>query len=76
MNKQIILIILALLLTVSTQAQKRITCKFNNVSLSDALKRLSEKQTGYTIYFLYNELEDFRITTTIKTNTCQKPSCR
>ena len=66
MNKQIILIILALLLTVSTQAQKRITCKFNNVSLSDALKRLSEKQTGYTIYFLYNELEDFRITTTIK----------
>lgn len=66
MNKHIILIILALLLTVSTQAQKRITREFNNVSLSDALKKLSELQTGYTIYFLYNELEDFRITTTVK----------
>jgi hypothetical protein len=36
------------------------------VPLSDALKQLSEQQTSYTIYFLYNELEDFRITTTVK----------
>ena len=61
-----ITLILALLLTVSTQAQKRISREYNNVSLSDALKQLSEQQTGYTIYFLYNELEDFRITTTVK----------
>ena len=66
MNRYIILIILALLLTVSTQAQKRISREYNNVSLSDALRQLSEQQTGYTIYFLYNELEDFRITTNVK----------
>ncbi len=65
MNRYITLI-LALLLTVSTQAQKRISREYNNVSLSDALNQLAEQQTGYTIYFLYNELEDFRITTTVK----------
>ncbi|UKK72092.1 TonB-dependent receptor [Segatella bryantii] len=65
MNRYITLI-LALLLTVSMQAQKRISRKYNNVSLSDALNQLAEQQTGYTIYFLYNELEDFRITTTVK----------
>ncbi len=65
MNRYITLI-LALLLTVSTQAQKRISREYNNESLSDALRQLSEQQTGYTIYFLYNELEDFRITTTVK----------
>jgi hypothetical protein len=65
MNRYITLI-LALLLTVSTQAQKRISREYHNVPLSDALKQLSEQQTSYTIYFLYNELEDFRITTTVK----------
>ena len=66
MNRHIILTILTLLLTVSTQAQKRISREYHNVSLSDALRQLSEQQTGYTIYFLYNELEDFRITTNVK----------
>ena len=65
MNRYMTLII-ALLLTVSTQAQKRISHEYNNVSLSDALRQLAEQQTGYTIYFLYNELEDFRITTNVK----------
>ena len=65
MNRYIA-ITLALLLTISIQAQKRISREYNNVSLSDALKQLAEQQTDYTIMFLYNELEDFRITTTIK----------
>ena len=66
MNKHATLIILALLLALNTQAQKRISREYNNVSLSDALRQLSEQQTDYTIMFLYNELEDFRITTTIR----------
>ena len=66
MNRHIILIILALMLTASTQAQKRISREYHNVSLSDALRQLSKQQTGYTLYFLYNELEDFRITTTVR----------
>ena len=68
MKRTITLIILSLLLSVSMHAQ-RITQSYNNVSLSDALSQLAEQQTDYTIMFLYNELEDFRITTTIHRKT-------
>jgi hypothetical protein len=66
MKRHITLIFFALILTASTQAQKRISQEYNNVSLSDALRQLGEQQTDYIIFFLYNELEDFRITTTVK----------
>ena len=46
------------------QAQK-ITHEYNNVSLSEALRQLNEQTEEYTISFLYNELEDFRINTSI-----------
>ena len=69
MIRHITLLFLALLLTVSTQAQKRISHEYNNVSLSDALSGLAEQQTDYAIMFLYNELEDFRITTTVNRKT-------
>ena len=69
MNRHITLIFLVLLLTVSTLAQKRISHEYNNVSLSDALSGLAEQQTDYAIMFLYNELEDFRITTTVNRKT-------
>ena len=68
MKRTITFIMLSLLLSVSMQAQ-RITQSYNNVSLSDALSQLAEQQTDYTIMFLYNELEDFRITTTINRKT-------
>ena len=48
---------------------QRITHSYNNVSLSDALSQLAEQQADYTIMFLYNELEDFRITTNIHRKT-------
>ena len=48
-----------------TYAQ-RISHIYNNVSLSDALLQLNNEQKEYVINFLYNELEDFRITTTVK----------
>ena len=50
------------------QAQK-ITRDYNNVSLSEALRQLNEQTEDYTISFLYNELEDFRITTSIHRKT-------
>ena len=68
MKRTITLIMLSLLLCLNMHAQ-RITQSYNNVSLSDALSQLAEQQTGYTIMFLYNELEDFRITTTIHRKT-------
>ena len=46
------------------QAQK-ITREYNNVSFSEALRQLNEQTEEYTISFLYNELEDFRITTSV-----------
>lgn len=46
-------IIITLLLTVSTQAQKRISREYNNVSLSDALSELANQQSDYAIMFLY-----------------------
>ena len=44
---------------------QRITHTYNNLSLSEALLQLNSEQTEYVINFLYNELEDFRITTTV-----------
>ena len=69
MKRTITLIMLSLLLSVNMQAQRRISRQYNNVSLSDVLSQLAEQQTEYTIMFLYNELEDFRITTTIHRKT-------
>ena len=44
---------------------QRVTHTYNNVSLSEALLQLNNEQTEYVVNFLYNELEDFRITTTV-----------
>ena len=48
---------------------KYVICKFDGVSLSEALNQLAEQQTDYAIMFLYNELEDFRVTTPIHHKT-------
>lgn len=69
MNRFITLLLCALLLTVSTQAQKHFSHNYNNVSLADALSMLAKQQSDYTIMFLYNDLEDFRLTTTIHHKT-------
>ena len=45
---------------------QRISHTYNNVSLSEALLGLNNAQDEYVVNFLYNELEDFRITATIK----------
>ncbi len=57
-------------------AQKRITREYQNQSISDALRQLAVEQSDYTIYFLYNELEDFRITTSATVRPCPMPSAR
>ena len=48
---------------------QRISHTYNNVSLSEALLQLNNEQTAYVINFLYNELEDLRITTTVSHKT-------
>lgn len=48
---------------------QRITRNYVNVSMSQALRELNGLNTGYTIYFLFNELEDFSVTTQVKGKT-------
>ena len=62
--RSIFFIIACCLALADIQAQK-ITQEYNNVSLSEALRQLNEQTDDYTISFLYNELEEFRITTSI-----------
>ena len=56
-------------LTFTVASAQRISHIYNNVSLSEALLQLQSEQSAYTINFLYNELEDFRITTTVSRRT-------
>ena len=58
-----------LLLSPCAAHSQRVTRTYNNMSLSEALLQLSREQTDYTISFIYNELEDFRITTAIERKT-------
>jgi len=60
-----IFFIIACCLALADLRAQKITQEYNNVSLSEALRQLNEQTDDYTISFLYNELEDFRITTSV-----------
>ena len=67
----LLLVFSFMLITFNAQAQqivnrKYVNGKYDNVSLSEALLQLNNEQKEYVINFLYNELEDFRITAIIK----------
>ena len=56
-----------LLCTIVTVANaQKITHTFQDIPLSDALKYIQEQATDYNITFIYDELEDFRVTTHIQ----------
>ena len=58
--------LLLLCAIVSVASAQKITQTFQNVPLSDALKYIQEQATDYSITFIYDELEDFRVTTDIQ----------
>ena len=60
------LLFLFLLFLVQQSYAQRITRQYNNVSFSAALKDLNARQHKYTINFVYDELEDFRVTKSIR----------
>ena len=60
------LLLLFLLFVVQQSYAQRITRQYNNVSFSAALKDLNAHQHKYTINFVYDELEDFRVTKSIR----------
>ena len=53
----------ALLLTAAAQT---VTHAFHDVSMSDALKWLQQQTNRYKIVFIYDDLEDYRVTTSLK----------
>ena len=57
-------LLLCAIVTVAN-AQK-ITHTFQDIPLSEALKYIQEQATDYNITFIYDELEDFRVTTHIR----------
>ena len=59
--KQYIFTVLLCVLTLCTQAQK-ISRDYQNVSLSKVLEDLNAATSDKTIYFIYDELEDFTVT--------------
>ena len=61
-----LLFILFLLSFVQLSYAQRITRQYNNVSFSEALKDLNAHQHKYTINFVYDELEDFKVTKSIR----------
>ena len=63
------LLLLFLLLWVQQSYAQRITRQYNNMSFSAALKDLNARQHKYTINFVYDELEDFTVTTSIVKRT-------
>ena len=66
--KHFMMTLIALFCFINVQAQK-ITRSYDNVSMSEALRDLNEQSRDYYISFLYNDLEDFRVTTSIKHKT-------
>ena len=65
MMKHFMIILIALCCFINVQGQM-ITRNYDNVSMSEALRDLNELSRDYTISFLYNELENFRVSTHIK----------
>ena len=66
-SKTISLFLLFFLLILAQHSYaQRITRQYNNVSFSEALKDLNARQHKYTINFVYNELEDFKVTKSIR----------
>ena len=65
MKKRVVIILIAMCCFVDVLAQK-VTRNYENVSMSDALLDLNEQFRDYNISFMYNELEDFRVTTHIR----------
>ncbi len=59
-------IVCALCLVTTLVLAQRITRHYDNVSMSKALMELNDLQHQYTVNFIYDELEDFKVTTDIK----------
>ena len=63
--KRLLNITLLLCAFVNTVMAQRITHNFQNASMSNALKYIQQQTNKHKIVFIYNELEDFKVTTSL-----------
>ena len=68
MRNSILSLLLIIIFAPIAGAQK-ISHIYNNVSLSEALLQMQDEQEEYTVNFVYNELEDFLVSTTVHNKT-------
>ena len=61
-----LIFICALCLVATLALAQRITRRYDNESMSKVLMELNDLQHQYTVNFIYDELEDFKVTTDIK----------
>ena len=67
--RRYVLLFSILHLTLAVATAQRVSHAYDNVPLSEALLQLQAEQSAYAINFLYDELEDFRVTTTVSRRT-------
>ena len=63
-----ILFIIFILSSLTASAQ-RISLRFNNVAMPEALRQINKMTNRYTINFIFNDLEDFRVTADVNNKT-------
>ena len=64
--KRILIIILLICALAEIATAQRVTHNFQNMSMSDALKLVQRQTDKYKIVFIYDDLEDFKVTTSVK----------
>ena len=63
------LLLAVMLLCAATAVAQRVSHEFHNVTMPVALQQLGNMTHRYAINFIYNDLEDFRVTTSVKDET-------
>ncbi|MFW5513494.1 MAG: TonB-dependent receptor, partial [Prevotella sp.] len=67
--KKILFLLYILLLGTTVVRAQRVSRDFRNVTMPTALQQLGGMTRRYTINFIYNDLEDFRVTASVKGET-------
>ena len=70
--KQLIILILFAILPLTTVQGQTVSHDFQDVSLSEALLTLDNDCDTITVNFVYDDLEDFRVTTNVRESTIQQ----
>lgn len=72
MKKFVFALLMLMCLLVQTAFGQRISRNYNNRPLSEVLKDLGKATQRYKISFIYNELEDFTVTTSFRNLSLQE----